>query len=101
MAPPEPATVSIGKALLERSAVNAKITDIISRVNNNLTNATNNLNSNSSDPSINSIQTNKNGEESNANSHQPGFYLFLLYLTFLFKILFEHSFKLNKIKLFL
>ena len=37
MAPPEPATVSIGKALLERSAVNAKITDIISRVNNNLT----------------------------------------------------------------
>ena len=30
-------TVSIGKALLERSAVNAKITDIISRINNNLT----------------------------------------------------------------
>jgi hypothetical protein len=30
-------TVSIGKALLERSAVNAKITDILSRINNNLT----------------------------------------------------------------
>jgi len=31
------ATVSIGKALLERSAVNAKITDVITRINNNLT----------------------------------------------------------------
>lgn len=30
-------TVSIGKALLERSAVNAKITDILARLNNNLT----------------------------------------------------------------
>jgi len=30
-------TVSIGKALLERSAVNAKITDILARINNNLT----------------------------------------------------------------
>jgi hypothetical protein len=30
-------TVSIGKALLERSAINAKITDIVSRINNNLT----------------------------------------------------------------
>jgi hypothetical protein len=30
-------TVSIGKALLERSAVNAKITDILVRINNNLT----------------------------------------------------------------
>ena len=31
------ATVSIGKALLERSAVNAKITDILARIKNNLT----------------------------------------------------------------
>jgi hypothetical protein len=35
------ATVSIGKALLERSAVNAKITDVITRINNNLTTTVN------------------------------------------------------------
>lgn len=38
-------TVSIGKALLERSAVNAKITDILARINNNLTTTINNAGS--------------------------------------------------------
>ena len=37
MSSPAITMVSIGKALLERSAVNAKITDILARINNNLT----------------------------------------------------------------